>query len=145
MTESALAQDVPGYVIMKEINKLFNTLTDHTKSINQKIEDLQKLTTSRDLSNINLHYQFSNKYDHVIDGIEKLFEKIEKLEENIKHYSSSIDTLWECIRDLSSKNSEKKPCKCPVCGGSVDIRNHLTGLIVPAVCQSCKENDLLWR
>lgn len=113
------------------------------------------------------HCQHGQQIDHLYDGMERLFDRIERLEarhdreweeaeqimdalgKSIGHIQEDIGEIarWrKGIRILTDQS--KKPSKCPVCNGRGTLNNFkpihegINQIYMP--CHSCEGKGIVW-
>ena len=104
-----------------------------------KTENVNKLELIKLSQNINA---LENSIENLYDGIEKNFERIEKLEKKevhicISHYSEIMEEINKLKKLISV---DKKPYRCPVCDGTT-IVDTKTGY---EVCNACDGDGIVW-
>lgn len=98
----------------------------------------------------------SHLIKHCQEGIEKCFERIEKLEDmareranliNYKSYLQLSDRIFSLEKSIENYRGYKTPHKCPVCDGIGISRNHLfliEGEIADVRCICCEGKGAVW-
>lgn len=117
---------------LTELNRIYNPIMHSISDNNivhriEQLEDTNELPISTELvSRVEtldkMSDSFEQKIDHLYDGVEKIFDRIEKIEK------------------LDKKSV---PFKCPVCDGS-SVIFHISTNTPPTCCISC-DKGIIWR
>lgn len=101
--------------------------------------------------------------DHLYDGIEILWKRIERLEKCYKEAETIIEVLSKHSGKLQEDMQEiakwrkgikiltdqsKKPNKCPICNGKGNLNNfkpiHAGVNMICMLCHSCEGKGIVW-
>lgn len=103
----------------------------------------------------NLFNAIESKHDHLYDGLEKLFDKIEKIETNSGRHVclSQSDEIGKIKKELletriqfiDQLGNDRKPYKCPICEGKGNNKSEVEPKVLKfEFCASCEGKGIVW-